>query len=142
MKKIQLLIVIFILTFTVSCGQQKRYVVYKVKQGETMRSIAKKLDVKTKDLLRLNPDVGRRPSANTEIFIPNNSKIVEIKKNVVDSEIVVDDPLKKDSINVVDMVVEDVSDYVTHTVKTGDTFYSLTRYYNVLKEDLMKLNPT
>ena len=57
MKKLQFLLLICILTFTVSCGQQKRYVSYKVQEGETMRDIAKRLDMKTKDLLRLNPDV-------------------------------------------------------------------------------------
>ncbi len=81
MKKLQFLLLICILTFTVSCGQQKRYVSYKVQEGETMRDIAKRLDMKTKDLLRLNPDVSRRPDANTVIVIPNP----EIKKGTSSS---------------------------------------------------------
>ena len=81
MKKLQFLLLICILTFTVSCGQQKRYVSYKIQKGETMRDIANRLDMKTKDLLRLNPDVGRRPDANTVIVIPNP----EIKKGTPSS---------------------------------------------------------
>ena len=85
MKHFKLLVAFFVFTIAVSCGQQKKYVTYKVKQGETMRSIAKKLDIKTKDLLRLNPDVGRRPKADTEIFIPNKNTInlVEKKKKLL-----------------------------------------------------------
>jgi hypothetical protein len=69
MKHLKFFIFLCILTFTVSCGQQKKFIEYKVIQGETMRVIAKKLDMKTKDLLRLNPDVGRSPKANTVIII-------------------------------------------------------------------------
>ena len=144
MKNLQLLLVVFILTFTVSCGQQKRYVIYKVKKGETMRSIAKKLDIKTKDLLKLNPDVGRRPSANTEIFIPNSAKVSETKNVdvVIPKEIIETNNVTKDTIKVVDEEIEDVSSFVIHTVKKGDTFYSLTRYYNVSKDELIALNPS
>lgn len=81
MKHFQFFVFLCFLTFSVSCGQQKKYIQYKVKEGETMRNIAKKLDMKTKDLLRLNPDVDRRPVANTVIVIPNKQF-----KNVVDTK--------------------------------------------------------
>ena len=142
MKHFKLLVTFFVFTIAVSCGQQKKYVTYKVKQGETMRSIAKKLDVKTKDLLRLNPDVGRRPSANTEIFIPNKNTINLIeKKEDTPIDIVVKDSIKQDSINIVNQIEELKKEFVIHNVSKGDTFYSLTRYYNVLKSDLIELNP-
>ena len=48
MKHFKLLIALFIFTIAVSCGQQKKYITYKVKKGETMRIIAKKLDITTK----------------------------------------------------------------------------------------------
>jgi len=142
MKHLKLLVIFFIFTIAVSCGQQKKYITYKVKKGETMRTIAKKLDIATKDLLRLNPDVGRRPKPNTEIFIPNKTtiKLIEEKDdNLVDT--VVKDSIQKDSIQKIN-VLEDLSeDYILHSVSKGDTFYSLTRYYNVLKSDLLELNP-
>ena len=142
MKHLKLFITIFILTFAVSCGQQKRYVTYKVKKGETMRIIAKKLDMKTRDLLRLNPDVGRKPDANTEILIPNklavNNKPLE--KDIV-KEIEEDNFVKKDTVIIVDPIDELKDEFVLHKVSKGDTFYGLTRYYNVLKSDLLELNP-
>ena len=137
MKYFKLVVTFFVFTIAVSCGQQKKYVTYKVKQGETMRSIAKKLDVKTKDLLRLNPAIGRRPKANTEIFIPNkNTSNLIGKKEETTMDIVV-----KDSISTGDEFEELKKEFVVHNVSKGDTFYSLTRYYNVLKSDLLELNP-
>ena len=75
MRELKLILFLCLLTFAVSCGQQKKYVEYKVAEGETMRSIARKLDMKTKDLRRLNPDVRRRPAPNTIIIVPNTKSL-------------------------------------------------------------------
>ena len=142
MKHFKLLVVFFVFTIAVSCGQQKKFITYKVKKGETMRVIAKRLDIETKDLMRLNPDVGRRPKPNTEIVIPNKkiTKVVEEKDLLKD--VIVKDTIKKDDIKKVEIVEDLDSNYLLHAVRKGDTFYSLTRYYNVLQEDLLVLNPT
>ena len=105
-----------------------------------MRSIAKKLDMKTKDLLRLNPDVSRRPSASTEIIIPNKT-ITATNNNTTLKDLVVKDTTKIDVIETVDVIEDFKKEFVLHTVSKGDTFYSLTRYYNVMKSDLLALNP-
>lgn len=107
-----------------------------------MRVIAKRLDIETKDLMRLNPDVGRRPKPNTEIVIPNKkiTKVVEEKDLLKD--VIVKDTIQKDEIKKVEIVEDLDSNYLLHAVRKGDTFYSLTRYYNVLQEDLLVLNPT
>ncbi|PKH50439.1 hypothetical protein CXF68_06905 [Tenacibaculum sp. Bg11-29] len=150
MKKFQFLLLICILTFTVSCGQQKRYITYKIQEGETIRDIAKRLDMKTKDLLRLNPDVGRRPEANTLIVIPNP----KIKKGISSpssddkGEVVITDSEKlensdnnsnENSKN--DIFQQTVYEYDTHTVATGETVYRITKEYNISKDDLIKWNP-
>ncbi|MFY0604939.1 MAG: LysM peptidoglycan-binding domain-containing protein [Flavobacteriaceae bacterium] len=127
----------FFLFFAVatSCGQQKKYISYTVKKGETIKDIAKRLDMRTKELLRLNPNVGRRPKPNTIIMIPNKS-FVPVK--VIDS-IKVKDPMVKDSIT---PTIEEIKkEFVIHTVKKGDTYFSLTRYYNVSENHLKSLNP-
>ena len=122
-----------------SCAQQKKYVSYTVKRGETMKQIAKRLDMKTRDLLRLNPDVGRRPEPNTVIIIPN--KNFTEKNTTTDTDVIEE---KNDSI----VVVKDEIDidelkksFVVHQVKNGDTFYNLTRFYNVSEDELKELNP-
>lgn len=134
-RKIKLFVLFFMLTFVISCGQQRKYIEYKVKEGETMRSIAKELDMKVKDLLRLNPNVGRRPSANTNIVIPNSKKSKFLQKQEVVEK-------AKDSIIEPQVLEEVLPEYITHTIQKGDTFYSLTRFYNVSKSALLTLNPT
>lgn len=107
-----------------------------------MGVIAKKLDINTKDLLSLNPNVGNSPKPDTEIFIPKKSatKVLNIKK--IPKNIIVKDTIQNDSIKKLDVFEDFNKEYILHTVLKGDTFYSLTRYYNVLKSDLLALNPT
>lgn len=151
MNKLKFLVVVFTLTFTISCGQQKRYVSYKIKQGETMRDVANRLNIKTKDLLNLNPDVGRKPASNTVIIIPNVQQkqpnyqketisSPESEEAIVTEEITV--PVReveqaKDTIKIERIVVE----YETHTVQPKETVYSLTRKYGISKIKLLQLNP-
>lgn len=141
MKHFKLVVLFFVFTIAISCGQQKKYITYKVKKGETMRMIAKKLDIETKDLLRLNPDVGRRPKPDTEIFIPskNSRNLIDINDSPKDR--IVKDTIQVDSIKKLNDIEGLDEKYLLHTVSKGDTFYSLTRYYNVLKSDLLDLNP-
>ena len=73
MKHLKFFIFLCILTFTVSCGQQKRYIQYKVQQGETMSKIAQKLEMSTSSLIRLNPDVTGEPLANTFLVVPEKN---------------------------------------------------------------------
>ncbi len=112
MKKI-IFLLSFLMFFT-ACGQQKKYVSYTVKKGETIKSIAKEYDMKTKDLLRLNPDVSRKPAPNTVIIVPNKKKKTEVKTSSEKGK--------------------------THTVKRKETLYSIAKKYNVTVEDLMKVN--
>lgn len=146
MKHVKFFVFLCILTFTVSCGQQKKYTIYKVKEGETMRMIAKKLEMKTKDLLRLNPSFDRKPAVNSVIVVPNgkiklfnDSNFVEYEEEKeVKVEVSEEEKLnrKKDS-----LLAEIKNNFVVYEVKQGDTFYSLTRFYNVSQEDMIALNP-
>ncbi|WP_440882025.1 LysM peptidoglycan-binding domain-containing protein [Tenacibaculum sp. C7A-26P2] len=149
MKKLQFLILIGILTISISCGQQKRYVSYKVKDGETMRDIAKRLDMNSKDLMRLNPDVGKRPLPNTIIVIPNpkvkngDSSSTSKEGNYAIIEEKSKDELKRpsDKNNEPVLKKKTITKYETHIVKAGETVYRITKQYNISKKDLIKLNP-
>ena len=90
MKHLKFFIFLCILTFTVSCGQQKRYIQYKVKKGETLSVIADKLNMNEKDLVRLNPDVASDLKIDSFIVVPQN-KLNNYKNDIKeDSEIVLD----------------------------------------------------
>lgn len=145
MKHVKFFVFLCFLTFAVSCSQQKKYVEYKVKEGETMRIIAKKLDMKTSDLLRLNPDFGRKPEANSVIVIPNkkikladNSIKSDVLKDVIKDDIKKEEAIKEEKEGLIEKLKKD---FVVYEVKKGDTFYSLTRFYNVSQEEMIVLNP-
>ena len=137
MREFKIIIILFFVMIATSCGQQKKYISYTVKKGETIKVIAKRLGVKTKDLIRLNPDIGRKPAPETVIIIPNkqyqqkpiNTTLVEKNEATV----------VLDKVSTID---EPINDFVLHKVVKGDTFYNLTRAYNVSEDQLNNLNPS
>ena len=144
MKHVKVFIFLSILTFTVSCGQQNRYIQYKVKKGETIYTIAKNLDMKEQDLIRLNPDVTAGLKADSFIVVPekslNNYKAKNLKERT--------DEVQTDVVSVeVDPIEEKIKllnelreKFVVYEVKKGDTFYSLNKMFNVTKGELLLLN--
>ena len=137
MRKFKILIILFFVVIASSCGQQKKYISYTVKKGETIKGIAKRLGIKTKDLLILNPDIGRKPVPETLIIIPNKEYL---QKNEIASSVEKNNATVK-----LDEVTEGeelINDFILHKVEKGDTFYNLTRAYNVSKDQLNQLNPS
>lgn len=150
MKYLKGIIFFCILTFTVSCGQQKKYIQYQLKEGETMRTIAKRMEMKTKDLLRLNPDVGRKPEVDTFIIIPNKKEknrgvrvAVDTKTEVaITEEEVADTLVISESEKQRNLLIESLEmEFKIHEVVKGETVYSLSRFYEVTEAELSALNP-
>lgn len=112
-----------------------------------MRDIAKRLDIRTKDLLKLNPDVGRKPVANTKIIIPNPKNVTKNIDNTKDNTNTVVDTKVEEVDNITSETNKDVKiaqityEYTTHTVQPKETVYALTKRYNISKSELLKLNP-
>ena len=82
MKKFILFTLVFVMCLFTGYAQQKKYVSYTVKRGETIKSIAKANNISTRDLLKLNPGIGRKPKPQTVIIIPNKNfgkKVAETK---------------------------------------------------------------
>ncbi|WP_226789072.1 LysM peptidoglycan-binding domain-containing protein [Polaribacter porphyrae] len=142
MKHLKFFIFLCLLTFTVSCGQQIRYIQYKVKEGESVSKIAQKLDMKEKDLIRLNPGIDSLPRANSYIVVPEK-KLEEFKrKGITNKEIVSDSISKNDDLIDKDKLVDELlPKFVTYEIKKGDTFYSLKKQFDVTRGELILLNP-
>jgi LysM repeat protein len=145
MKKFKTVVLFCILSFAISCSQQKKYVEYNVKQGETMRTIAKDLDMKTKDLLRLNPNIGRKPAVNTVIIIPNKNT-TSTNSDTKNTATVVEEVKGEANIEEIDgSPAKDLEEikkqFIIHEVKPKETIYGLKRFYNVTEESLFALNP-
>ena len=144
MKYLKIWLIITTLTFTVSCGQQNRYIQYKVKAGETMSTIAEKLNMKTQDLLRLNPDFPEVPKPNSFIIVPENKfeffRNQQVKNGVVIEE--VDSNTNHNPSSERENLIASLKEnFLIYEVKKGDTFYSLEKKFNVTTGELLLLNP-
>ncbi|OGS72881.1 MAG: hypothetical protein A3F91_15440 [Flavobacteria bacterium RIFCSPLOWO2_12_FULL_35_11] len=116
MKRITLLIVFLFLFSVIAIAQQKKYVSYTVKKGETVKSIAKTYHITSKDLLKLNPDMGKNIKENTVIIVPNlDYGKVEVK---------VANGNKK-----------------TYFVLPKDTLYGISKMFGITIEQLVAANP-
>ena len=116
MNKIKLLLLFLFLSTAIVFAQQKKYVSYTVKKGETIKSIAKIYHISKKDLRRLNPGVSKKPKPNTVIIVPNiriASNVIEVKK--------VDDRL--------------------YTVKPKETLFGISKKFGITIEELKAVNP-
>ncbi|MDP3313007.1 LysM peptidoglycan-binding domain-containing protein [Lutibacter sp.] len=125
MKKINTLLICLLMLCSIALAQQKKYISYIVKQGETIKSIAKENDLSTRDLLNLNPDVSRNPSVGTTIIIPNkNFGKFEAKDNETTSTHKISTPLNT----------------FKYIVVKDDTVYNLTKRFGITELDLLENN--
>jgi LysM repeat protein len=130
MKRICYLLVIIQLLFTLpvfaqqnlttkntSIGNEK-IVIHKIMKGETIFSICKKYNCEPKELKEANPQLinGLKTGETLNIPVPKSEKS---KK-----------PTEKNS-----------EEFITHTVKKGETLFSISKLYNVPIETINKLNP-
>ncbi|MFT6064608.1 MAG: LysM repeat protein [Polaribacter sp.] len=143
MKHLKFFIFLSILTFTVSCGQQMRFIQYKVQKGETMSKIAQKLEMKTPDLIRLNPDVLGEPVPNSFIVVPQKKlKILKNKLKGIANQVVSDSIADSTYLNDTNGLLDEFKEkFIVYEVKKGDTFYALNKAFEVSRGELLLLNP-
>ncbi len=99
----------------------KKYTTYVVKSGETLKSIAKKIGCKTKEIKDLNPDVDKKtPRVNTTLVVPN--------KNF--GKLVIKDHSKPKA------------KVIVHIVAPKETFYGIAKKYNVTIQSIKDANPS
>lgn len=128
MKNIKLFIFLLIFISMGLRAQDKKFITYKVKEGETIQGISKALSITPYDLLKLNPDVKDDVSVNDIIIIPNKDydPLMDISNadlsGVSDKDIVVDK-------------------FVYHEVEPKETVYSIQKSFHVTSEELNENNP-
>jgi LysM repeat protein/ABC-type branched-subunit amino acid transport system substrate-binding protein len=98
----------------------KKYYLYTVGAGNTVYAISKKYAIEIKDLVTSNPSIMDGLSIGQKIKIPvekvNKS---EIKANATDIK----------------------GSFITHTVQSKETLYSISKKYDVDANDILELNP-
>lgn len=96
----------------------QNYIEHKIKDGETIESIAKQYLVTPFDIFALNPDAKSDFKTNTVLIIPN-SKV----KNK---------PIEESS--------RELIGYKKHKVKRKETLYGLSKKYGISEEEIKKAN--
>jgi len=120
MKRLTIVIMVCVFTLMSCKAQQNRYINYKVAQGETIATIAKKFAITPFDILRLNPTVKGKNLENLTLILPN-----KIFQQQTASE----------ALNILH------GKYVYHKILPKETWFSLSRLAGVSKRKLKKLNP-
>ncbi|RLD78945.1 MAG: hypothetical protein DRJ07_12470 [Bacteroidetes bacterium] len=128
MKNYKLIIILFFIGLSSIFAQQKKFITYKVLQGETIQSISKNLSITPYDLLKLNPDVKDNIKVGDLIIIPN--KDYNPEKDIENSDL--------SSIGVKDIIVDN---FIYHEVLKKETLYSLLKKFEVSIDELNSLNP-
>lgn len=135
------LIILFFLFLSAQTFAQK-VIKHKVKSGESIYSIAKKYDVTQSEIFDLNPKLkGAILGLNAEVKIPNKKfkeKEKPSKKEVAEKKEVTEkiENLKQDKVKDVEGTSK-----ATHSVKSKETLYSISKKYGVSMETLCELNP-
>lgn len=104
---------------------------YTVKKGDSFYAIAKKNNIKVRQLIEANPTVD--PNRIKPGMKLNLVKISKQKPVTIEEEIAEEEQLD----NMEDAVYQDV----IHVVKKGQTLYSIAKEYGISVDSLQSLNP-
>lgn len=124
-KKFIVAFVAFILTSSLSFGQESNYIEYQVTKGETISKIARNNKVSVSEILSLNPDYKIGIKEGDIIKIPVNKVL---KNNTI-------------PVNTTSEVVSDLSERKSYLVGPKETLFGLSKKFNVSVENLYKWNP-
>ena len=122
------IICILVLVFTCSVYGQN-VVKHTVAAGETIQAIAQKYKVTPYDIYKLNPDSQSGIKVNSVLLIPKSTGKAEVKSDV------------KTDVKPTTKPTPKVPIAKAHTVVAKETFYSITKMYNVTQAELEANNP-
>ncbi len=116
MKIIKIFTFILLFSTVITFAQEKKYISYEIKKGETLKSIAKNYNLSTRDLAKLNPGVSRKPALGTVIIVPNKNygKVTTVVK-------------KEDNL---------------YKVQPKETLFGISKKHGITIEELKAANPT
>jgi len=100
------------------------YYYYEVKKNETVHDIANKIGVSKEIILKFNPSARNGVAKKQLLFLP----VSEFDNKIANQST----PKRK-------VITGDVA---THTVKSGESIYGISRTYGVSESDLVEANPS
>lgn len=127
MKKFLQAAIFFVFLFVMKAASaQSSFVTHILKAGETLSLLAKQYNTNVGDIMRMN-----NMHADTKLVYGSAIKIPSNKKTKAE----VQQPLPDKTINVVAN-----KNMLRHTVAKGETLYSISKQYNVSKEQIKAWN--
>ena len=99
------------------------YYYYEVKKNETVQDIAKKIGIDKDIILKYNPSARNGVAKKQLLFLPVSELNKETKQTSSSTKIA-------------------TNDVVTHTVKSGESVYGISRTYGVTESELLAANPS
>jgi LysM repeat protein len=100
------------------------YYIHQVKKGETAYSIARTYGISVEELTRQNPPA---------VYGINEGQTLRIPVDMVNEV--------KPSVNTVANKVHDEAKFIYHTLKPGETVYSLSKSFGVSESEIIQSNP-
>ncbi len=120
MNKLKLTVLLFFLIIVSVFSQEKPYITYQVKKGETVFSVSKQFQTTTQNILKLNPDIKGNAISEDQILIVPNKKF-STEPNIDDGDYV-------------------KGGFLYHKVLVKENYFRLKKEYGVSKRTLKKYN--
>ena len=105
-------------TISSNTATVQKFVSHQVKAGETLKDIADKYGITTKEITRLNPDARKEVYEGLVLILPSTATAVRRA----------------------DSVTQDNVKFKTHKVKRKETLYSISKKYGVSQETIKRFN--
>ncbi|WP_405225497.1 LysM peptidoglycan-binding domain-containing protein [Dokdonia sp. Asnod1-B02] len=105
-------------TISSNTATVQKFVSHQVKAGETLKDIADKYGITTKEITKLNPDARKEVYEGLVLILPSTATAVRK----------------------VDNVTQDNVKFKTHKVKRKETLYSISKKYGVSQETIKRFN--
>lgn len=132
-------------------NRQKRDVVYRVRRGDTLSTIARRYRVRIRDLRALNGLRGSRIYVGQRIRLPQRGQMILAKAKLAEQQ---KPPVTESKVKETEVKQAEVSSeakqtkvtneqnvaYETYKVKRGDSVYSIAKRYNISQRRLLALN--
>jgi len=122
MNRLKLTVLLFFLIIVSVFSQQKPYVTYQVKKGETVFSVSQKFHTTTQNILKLNPDIKGNTISEDQVLIVPNKKYSNNPNPNID---------KGDYVK---------GNFLYHKVLVRENYFRLKKKYGASKRTLRKHN--
>jgi peptidoglycan endopeptidase LytE len=140
MKSFVLVLALFFFSFGVF--SQEKYIKHKISKGENVSVIAKRYNVKVKDILDLNPKASKLLKLNSILLIPSSEKNVANKDKATKTKTKEKEVIASSKSNSNNSITTTSNqETTTHEILAKETLYGISKQYQLTVDELKKANP-